>query len=153
MFPWRKAIIAFALLFMLVGCDRSTSEGLSDKEQVYLQEMGLLSTDETVLFFDYATSPKQDGNFFTDQRVAAYWIDDYGRESETTKESARYDEITDISMTYAADWSYAHDITITRSDGSSFHVYVSSNKDYADEFLAAMKARWHSHHQLEDASQ
>lgn len=138
----RKHIILLIITIMLLtGCGRQSDSGLSSQEEAYLEALGLLSKDETVLFFDSSTKFERSGSFFTDQRVASYWLDLH-TPAKSQKSSALYRDVANISLRYAADWTYAHDILIELEDGTSFHVYVSSDKDFANNFFKTLTSTW-----------
>jgi len=133
--------VFLTVIVMFSGCARESDSGVSTKESAYLRELGVLSEGETVFFFASSSRFRQSGNFFTDQRVASYWIDD-SDSSKTEKDYAWYSDVSDISVTYNDDWDLSHDITITRHDGTSFHVYVSTDREFARRFFDRLTEQW-----------
>lgn len=61
---------------------------------------------------------------------------------KTRKTYARYADVGDISVTNNDDWDLSQDITITRRDGSSFHVYVSADREFARRFFDRLTEQW-----------
>jgi len=85
------------------------------------------------------------GNFFTDQRVAIYWIHDRAQNID----SATFDTIKDINLEegIAPNWDDLHKITITQQDDSQFTLYISGEFEYAQSFYDALVETWKSFQQ------
>jgi hypothetical protein len=136
--------VAVLLIFLLTGCGGyRSSSGVSRADRSYLTEIGLLDPGEKVLFFSSSMTVKTSGNFFTDRRVASYWL--YGDDQEKRrKSSATYAEVADISIRYSDDpyWSEAHDVTVTLTNATAFHVYLSGNRRFAERFFRSLQAQW-----------
>ena len=124
--------------FLLGGCSSYySSSGLTDTDAAYLTDIDLLGSNENVLFFSSGLGIKQEGNFFTDKRVATYWIDPQ-RPHKEKRVSADYSEIADISIEYSSNSLYAHKITVTRIDSSQFPVYIGFKQAMAQDFSNAL---------------
>lgn len=90
----------FCCLAAICGCGGIKSEKeISLKERKYLGQLGLLDGDEKIILFDsqggFIKPWKQSGNFFTDKRIASYWIDERHK-SRSHKHSAFFGEIDTI---------------------------------------------------------
>ncbi len=75
-----KAYLIITLL-CLVGCSDNkieTDKTLSKADKQYIQSLKLLDTDEKVIKFYSEYKNKVAGNFFTDKRLAKYWVDERG---------------------------------------------------------------------------
>lgn len=142
-FSLKKSFILFLLsATLLVGCSSYySSSGLTEADEAYLTDIDLLDNNEDVLFFSSGLGIKQEGNFFTDKRVATYWIDPE-RPHKEKRVSADYSEIADISIVYSSNSLYAHKITVTRTDGSQFPVYIGFKEAIAQEFFNALVKQW-----------
>ncbi|MEL6353990.1 MAG: hypothetical protein AAFR58_19870 [Cyanobacteria bacterium J06627_28] len=136
------ALSAILSATFLGGCSSYySSSGLTDAEEDYLTEIDLLDNNEDVLFFSSGLGIKQEGNFFTDKRVATYWIEPE-RPHREKRVSADYSEIADISIAYSSNSLYAHKITVTRIDGSQFPVYIGFRRAIAQDFFEALIKQW-----------
>ncbi|MCZ8023554.1 MAG: hypothetical protein O9294_17455, partial [Cytophagales bacterium] len=62
---------------ILLSCDHSTRNGteLSQADRDYIKGLGLLDDNENIILFDGQSDFKTSGNFFSDKRIASYWID------------------------------------------------------------------------------
>lgn len=130
-FLLRSTLIAAALT--ISSCDKKLETGndLSKDDKEFITNLGILGADENIILFDSQAGgfdePKTSGNFFTDKRIASYWIDKH----DTTQTSINYAFYEDIdtmqrypkfrSLTLA---SY---LEVHRRDGTKFKVYVSSD--------------------------
>ena len=105
-----------------------------------LRESGLLGVDEEVLYYysDGVISFREDGNFFTDQRVVSYWIED----DELVMEDAIYLEIADIATTFNDGLFANSDIWVERLDGDSFYLAVSNESGLDRVFVRLLMDTW-----------
>jgi len=65
------------------------------------------------------------GSFFTNKKVAAYWIDRHHKE-DTSIRSANYLDIKDIKIEYSSSWADATKIKIILKDrsGKTIDLYI-----------------------------
>ena len=128
------------------GNDIDTGNDLSKKEQAFLRKLRVLDRDETVILFDSQAgvldAVEQSGNFFTDKRIASYWIDEYDS-SKTNVNYAFYADIDTIrrypkykSLTLA---SY---LEVHRRNGTKFKVYVSADSAGTWKFFNRALEEW-----------
>lgn len=82
--------------------------------------------------------PSIAGNFFTDKRIASYWVDD----RERTVESAYYSEIISIDTVFNAGATYCPYMLVTRWDSSSFKVCVEGNHELIQAFFEDAIKLW-----------
>lgn len=106
----------------------------------FMQREGILSANEKVQYFfsnDF-WSIRADGNGFTENRVFSYWNDN----DQLSVEKADYSNIKNIEVQYGK--AYADDtiITISRSDDSTFMLFLSGDKSKDRHFVKEMTKLW-----------
>ena len=130
----------------LLSCVHKTKTGndLSTEDINHIKSLGILLNDEKIIRFDTQTDIKSSGNFFTDKRLASYWIDKRDK-SNNSFESAFYEEIDSIkphdltrSLTYA---SY---IKVTTSNAKTFNIYVDGDSTQVWTFFNGAIDTWKS---------
>ncbi|MGC3945533.1 MAG: hypothetical protein QM762_13620 [Chryseolinea sp.] len=143
----------FRLTLVVAGlvvssCDKhlDTGDDLSLQDKEFINKLGILDGDERIILFDSQgggfNGLETSGNFFTDKRIASYWIDK--RDSAKTNiDYAFYADIDTIwrypkykSLTYA---SY---LEVHRRDGTKFKVYVSSDSVRTWDFFNRALEEW-----------
>jgi hypothetical protein len=143
----------FRLLVVVVGlvaasCDKDLQTGgdLSKDDQEFIRKLGVLEVDEKIILFDSQGGGfdglKTSGNFFTNKRIAAYWIDDSDT-ANTNIDYAFYEDIDTIwrypkfkSLTYS---SY---LEVRRRNGTRFKVYVDADSAGTWEFFNTALRDW-----------
>jgi hypothetical protein len=62
---------------ILLSCNHIARNGteLSEADRDYIKGLGLLDDNEHVILFDSQSDLRTSGNFFSDKRIASYWID------------------------------------------------------------------------------
>lgn len=66
---------------VVTSCDRKLETGndLSNQNKDFIKSLGVLDDKENIILFDSQgggfNGLKTSGNFFTDRRIASYWID------------------------------------------------------------------------------
>ncbi len=55
------------------------NDKLNQSDLIYLENLGLLTKGENVIWFDSQLDKKTSGNFLTNKRIASYWIDKYDK--------------------------------------------------------------------------
>ena len=100
--------------------------------------MGLLDQDETIVKYYSNYSKDKAGNFFTDKRIAHYWLDE-NDDSKTDISFAYYPDILAIDTNF-----HVHDfdipyMTIWRKDSTNFRVFIDgTEKQKRDFFIEAI---------------
>lgn len=141
--PW---IVVVLLVTTSCSNDIDTGNDLSKKELAFLRKLRVLDKNETIILFDsqagVLNAVEQSGNFFTDKRIASYWIDEYDS-SKTTVDHAFYADIDTIrrypkykSLTLA---SY---LEVHRRNGTKFKVYVSADSAGTWKFFNRALEEW-----------
>lgn len=136
------------ILVVITSCDRKLDAGndLSNKDKEFIRSLGVLDNNENIILFDSQGSGfnarETSGNFFTDKRIASYWID-HRDPSKTSIEYAFYVDIDTIwrypkfrSLTLA---SY---LEVHRRDGTKFKVYVSTDSVRTWDFFNKALEQW-----------
>jgi hypothetical protein len=81
------------------------------------------------------------GNFFTDKRIAKYWIDERDKENDQIV-FAFYKDIKLIDTVYNAGATYTPYMLIMKSDGTSFKVSVNGEKAEVRSFFEDALNMW-----------
>lgn len=95
-------IMLMLLCFIFVSCNRIERGDQLNKEDINrIQQLGLLDPGEKIIKF-YSEFKKQvAGNFFSNKRVAKYWIDEHNK-TKNGISSAYYGDIISIDSIYNA---------------------------------------------------
>ncbi len=139
----KKAFI-FGLLAISIfySCNKiKGANELSKADIDYLVSLKLLEPDEKIYKFYSEYIFKYSGNFFTDRRVANYWIDK--RDSEKNmKASASYEEIVEMKPVYKVGVTYCPFILVKKRDGVEFKVYADGSEEEIKDFFNSVIAVW-----------
>lgn len=85
-----------SLAILACRSDVKTGEDLSRRDRAFIEGLGILDSNETIVLFDSqggGLHPVQNsGNFIIDRRIASYWID--GR--DTTRNHIEYAYYEDV---------------------------------------------------------
>ena len=137
--------ISFSLLWsiLLVSCGMDKDEtSLNAKDNAYIQRLGVLDSTETIELFESnggLEGLKQSGNFITEKRIASYWIEDDSRRIE----SAFFEEIDSMKLTdLVTKLTYASYVTVYKSDGHQFEVYVDADSARTYQFYEHALKHW-----------
>lgn len=100
--------------------------------------MGLLDKDEKIVKYYSNYSKDKAGNFFTDKRIAHYWLDE-NDDSKTEISFAYYPDIVAIDTNFNVhDFDIPY-MTIWKKDSTNFRVYIDgTEKQKRDFFLEAI---------------
>jgi hypothetical protein len=142
----RLILIVLGLVITSCGKDVETGDDLSKQDKEFIKKLGILENDENIILFDSQgggfNGLKTSGNFFTDKRIASYWIDT----NDTSKTSIDYAFYPDIdtlrrypkfkSLTYA---SY---LEVHKRNGKIFKAYVSADSAGTWEFFNRALEEW-----------
>jgi hypothetical protein len=129
---------------ILMSCDHRARNGteLSKADKDYIKELGLLDENETIILFDRQSDFRTSGNFFTDKRIASYWID----KRDETKSSVNFGLYSEIDTILTKDLSnaltYASYLEVVKHDGKTFKVYVDGDSDEVRTFFDLAISEW-----------
>ena len=132
----------------LIACNKIKSGSeLQDKEKAYIRSLGLLQDQEQIIKFYSNYKFKNAGNFFTDKRIAKYWID----KKDSSKNEiifAYYDDILSIDSTTNVPASNCPYLLVTRKDQSQFKVFVNGKRPAVHNFFAEAITKWTNYQPL-----
>ncbi len=144
--PIHKFIACAVLIMVSVGCGRSTNTvgPVLPELEKHLVAIGLLDPQEAVLGFTTNHNDEEARAFFTNKRIAWYWLNEKDT-TQNSKHSAYYPEISTASLTLSNRWDDAHFITIKTIGANEFNAYLGGSKEFAqsffDEFERERKAK------------
>lgn len=131
----KKYLIIILTLFILISCNKINNRETLDKKDIELiKSLGLLEDDETIYSFYSQLKNSVAGNFFTDRRIASYWIDKRNSKRNIVK-FAYYNEIVKIDTVYNVGVTYCPYMIVTPVNDSTFKVYVDGDKKEIRTFL------------------
>jgi len=139
-----KNIFFIINVFFLFSCNKIENTNTLDKSDIkYINELGLLNQGENINKFYSEFKTRNAGNFFTNKRIATYWIDP--RNSKKNQKSfAFYSDIISIDTVYNAGTTYSPYMLVTKNNGESFKVSVNGSKmeikSFFDDALNLWKA-------------
>jgi hypothetical protein len=140
-----KYSIQFLILFLFVAsCNRiETGDSLSRKDFQRFRELHLIENGERLYKFYSEFKKSVAGNFYTDRRMASYWIDERDSTKNST-EFAFYEDIIRIDTCYNAGFTFAPFMLVTRKDSTQFKVCVEGSKQEIAEFFNGAISKWKS---------
>jgi len=130
------------ILLLLISCNKIENSKTLDKKDIeYIKSLGLLEDDETIYGFYSEFKNSVAGNFFTNQRLASYWIDE--RDSNKNKvRFAYYNEIKKIDTVYNVGVTYSPYLFVTKTNDSTFNVCVDGKKEEINAFYEGVIREW-----------
>lgn len=136
-----RYLLIVCLFFIACKSAPKTEEELTDSEVQYIKNLGLITNDEEILLFDSQSDFETSGNFFTNLRIASYWISDRAEECDTN--SAFFKDVDSLQLTdLVNDFANASYITVYVEDGTTFHVYIDADSAATYEFYTLAKENW-----------
>lgn len=137
--------LIYSAIFMSCNSMTKTAKNLSKTEIDYIRKLGILENNETIIFFDTQGAfgnIEVSGNFFTEKRIASYWID----KNDTNKNNidfAYYNDIDTITTTYlTTSLTYASYLEVQKINGQKFKVYVDADSTETRNFFNCAIAEW-----------
>ncbi|TRX34085.1 hypothetical protein [Flavobacterium restrictum] len=130
------------VFFSLISCNKiENSETLDKKDIEYIKSLKLLENDETIYGFYSEYKNSVAGNFFTNRRIASYWIDERNSKRNKVK-FAYYSEIIKIDTIYNAGVTYSPYMLVTKDNDSIFKVSVDGKKEEIKAFFEGALSEW-----------
>ena len=130
------------ILFFLFSCNRiETGSTLRKSDIEYIQKLNLLDPGETIYKFYSEFKKEKAGNFFTNKRIAMYWIDDRHKEKNEIS-FAFYPDIKSIDTIYNPGASYCPYMLVTRLDSTQFKVCVDGKREEIKSFFEEAMKLW-----------
>ena len=122
-----KYIFIF-FIAILVSCNRIESGNkLSKSDITRIENLYNLDKSETIINFYSEFKNSVAGNFYTERRIASYWIDEEDEEKNEIT-GAFFTEITQIDTVIYAGATYSPYLKITTANNSSFKVCFDGEK-------------------------
>ncbi len=130
------------ILLLLISCNKIENSKTLDKKDIeYIKSLGLLEDNETIYGFYSQFKNSVAGNFFTNQRLASYWIDKRNSKRNIVK-FAYYNEIIKIDTVYKVGVTYCPYMLIKKANDSTFKVYVNGEKVEIKAFFDGVIREW-----------
>lgn len=139
----RLLILLFPVGILFSCAENKTERNLTIGEHKFLEELGILEAKEEVQLFennDGYEDVAKSGNFITNKRIASYWIKDDEKEVSTAFFENEIDSISQTDNHTAL--TYASYVTVYKTDGSSFKVYVDADSARTYEFFNKARSNW-----------
>lgn len=118
-----------------------SEEKLSAKDLNRIRSLKLLDKDEHIIKFYSNYQRKVAGNFYTDKRLAMYWLDEYHEEDRKVR-SAFYSDIIAIDTTANVSSTYCPFLLVTQKDSTQFQVYVDGTPQEIKAFFEEAIQLW-----------
>ncbi|NIG53539.1 hypothetical protein [Chitinophaga sp. Cy-1792] len=127
---------------LLVSCNHLIQgNDLSAADIKRIGALGILDKDEQVIKFYSEYKKSYAGNFFTEKRIAMYWIDSRDSTKNVIK-TAFYKDIKSMDTVYNAGLTYSPYILVTMNNGSSFKVSVGGGRKEFKLFYMDVLKSW-----------
>jgi hypothetical protein len=130
------------IILAVISCQSIESGRSLDKKTIArIKELGLLDSNESIILYYSNNARDNAGNFFTDRRIAHYWLDQHD-DSKTDISFAYYQDIISIDTNFIV---YDFDIpymTIRKKDSTTFKVYVDGSLKQEKAFFETAIDQW-----------
>jgi len=142
-----KPILRSLLFFFLFSvasfcCNKiETDDTLNKKDKAFIRSLRLLDKDEKIYKFYSEYKKRVAGNFFTDERMASYWIDEKD-EDKNKIEFAYYSDIVSIDTVYYAGLTYCPYMMVKKTDSTQFKVCVEGKREDIKAFFEDALRLW-----------
>ena len=144
-YPRFKYLFFFIVLW---SCNANYSnQVLTKADTIRIQKLGLLDTNEIIISYTANYKKEVTGSFFTNKRVAYYWIDERYVDRNII-EFAYFEDIKSIDTTILTSLTQASFLTVTKNDDSKFNVYLTGEKDKIKAFFTQATKKWKKAKQL-----
>lgn len=136
--------LVFISLFLL-SCNRiETGATLSPDELAFIRGVGLLDPGETVHRFYSNFTLRKAGSFFTDKRMASYWLD--GRDTrQHRREYAFYSDIAAVDLVFHVPDFDCPYLQVRRKDQTTFRICVDGSQEQVQQFYQEALGAWNAH--------
>lgn len=135
--------LAVFFVVSITSCQQiENASSLSTEVLNHIRSLHLLDPDEKLQLFYSEYKKKSAGNFFTNKRIAKYWIDD--RDSNKNEINwAYYSEILSIDTVYYAGLTYSPYMLVTKKDSTKFKVCADGTREEIKSFFEQAINLWH----------
>lgn len=138
----KKAALLFVLF--LLSCSNNkieTNDSLSAEDIKFIKGLGLLEDGEKIIRFYSEYKKRVAGNFYTNKRIAEYWIDE-NTDSKNQKNSVLYKDVAKLEPNYNPGLTYSKYVLVTKSDGGTFKVCMDGTKTEMEDFVDNLILTW-----------
>lgn len=139
-----KAMSKFLLIivFLFFSCNKIENQNTLSKGDIqYVKSLKILDDNETIYQFYSEFKIKYAGNFYSNKRIASYWIDK--RDTKKNEISfAYYRDILKIDTIYNAGATYCPYFLVTTKNGNTFKVSVEGEKKEIKSFFEGALKEW-----------
>jgi len=136
-----KYIIITFLLF-LSSCNKIENHKTLPQDDINrIKSLKILDDDETIYQFYSQFKNQFAGNFYTNKRIASYWIDKRDAKKNQT-DFAYYKDIIKIDTIYNSGLTYSPYMLITTKGNKTFQVSVDGKKDQIKSFFENSLREW-----------
>ncbi|MFI5129903.1 MAG: hypothetical protein ACHQFX_07940 [Chitinophagales bacterium] len=118
-----------------------SGNSLGKKTIEHIKSLGLLDDGEKIVRYYSNYTKEKAGNFFTDKRIAHYWLDD-NDPAESDTSFAFYQDILSIDTVYSIPDTFVPYMTITKKDNSAFKVFIEGSPKEVKEFFEGAMDLW-----------
>lgn len=139
----KYSLLFFASLLLIACNGIHSGDSLTKKDFQRFRSLHLIENGERLYKFYSEYKNSVAGNFYTDRRLASYWIDERDSTKNST-EFAYYEDISRIDTCYNAGLTYAPFMLVTRNDSSTFKVCVDGSKQEIAAFFNDAISKWKS---------
>jgi len=135
------------LCLLLCSCNRiEVGSDLSADELAFIRSVGLLDQGETVHRFYSNFKLRKAGSFFTNKRMAHYWLD--GNDArQHQREYAFYPDITAVEPVYKVPDFDSPYLEVRTTGQATFRVYMNGSQQEMQLFYQEALAAWKLHRQ------
>ena len=137
----QKILLLLLIIFSIACHNVETGSTLTKADITRIKKLNLLDSNETIYKFYSEFRKKTAGNFFTNKRMASYWIDDHDKSKNRTS-FAFYPDIISIDTVYNAGLTYAPYMLVTKKDSSQFKVCVEGKREQIKSFFEDAMKKW-----------
>ncbi len=136
-------LLTIIFIFCSVGCGNKiqTADTLSKRDVDRLRSLKILDEKEHLYKFYSEFKNSVAGNFFTDKRLATYWLDEHDK-SKSKVQFAFYKDIANIDTVYNTGSTYCPYMNVVKNDSSSFKVCVDGTKEEITDFFNDAISKW-----------
>ena len=134
---------------ILLSCSNQkieTGQTLKKETADIIRSLGLLGDSEQIIQFYSNYEQSKAGSFFTNKRIAHYWLDDNDKSKNDTS-YAFYPDIVAIDTILIVPDTYAPYMTVIKKDSSQFRLYVDGSKSEIRAFFEEAMLIWKNNRQ------
>lgn len=137
--------ILYIIFVFLLSCQSiQTGKNVNNSTIKLIKSLGLLAEDEQIIKYYSNYTERRAGNFFTNRRIAHYWLDEHDQSKNDTS-FAYYESIVAIDTIYAVPDTFSPYMRITRSDSTTFKVFVGGSLEQIKVFFEDAIRIWRNH--------